>query len=103
MNQHPNCDFNFYRGHRSLWSAIEQTYAVGDDMQAQHAHMMAAHTELGHKGYVIMHLSQVAAREIATQDVCSTFRNPPPRLAECVTRVQLHAVTQVVGNQQDSR
>ena len=46
-------------------------------VQVQHAQVMASFMELGHGGYVIMHLSQVAARDIATQDVFGTFSAEP--------------------------
>lgn len=50
----------------------------GSGVQVQHARILVAHIELGHGGYVIMHLSQVAARDIATQDIFGAFRDVPP-------------------------
>ena len=47
-------------------------------VQVQHAQIMAAFMELGHGGHIILHLSQVAARDIATQDIFGTFRDAPP-------------------------
>ena len=45
-------------------------------VQVQHAQIHAALMELGRGGHVIIHLSQVAARDIATQEVLGTFNEP---------------------------
>ena len=46
-------------------------------VQVQHAQILAAFMELQISGLVIIHLSQLAARDIASQDVFGTFSNEP--------------------------
>lgn len=46
-------------------------------VQVQHAQILAAFMELGLSGFVIVHLSQVAARDLASQDLFGTFSEEP--------------------------
>ena len=50
---------------------------VGRGVQVQHAQVMATFMEHGIARFVIIRLSQVAARDIATQEVFGSFCDAP--------------------------